>query len=267
MRETAARRGAGTGGGELPCVWVLSGILNYHLCDRDYDCEGCDLFQALRGRTPTASRSGPGADRSRRGDDRTTVDWLDEVVGSYLSHLLMDCRLYLDRWYRPPHMWLFDHEATVSVGLDPQMVRLLEPITEVVTPGAGVFLDRDQPCGWISRRHRTHALSMPIAGEILERNPRTETPGRACRETDWLFRVQPAEPVEDVPGLLRDEEALLWHAERIRILKKHLRAALLPADTGRIGPIMSDGGTLDPALEDVLGSDRFNQLIDEITAA
>jgi hypothetical protein len=31
------------------CVWMLSGVLNYRLCDRDLDCEHCPLDRALRG--------------------------------------------------------------------------------------------------------------------------------------------------------------------------------------------------------------------------
>lgn len=260
MRETKARRGVGSGGGDPPCVWVLSGILNYHLCDRDYDCEGCDLFRALRGHAPIGQRDGRVKARAER-------DWLDEAVGTYLSHLLMRCRLHLDRWYRPPYMWLSDHDDTVSVGLDPQVVRMLEPISEIVTPGAGVFLERDQPCGWISRRHRTHALAMPLSGQILERNPGPDSRRPGGSDPDWLLLVQPAEALDDVPGLLRDEAALLWHAERIRILKKHLRAALAPPGSPRFGPLMADGGALELPLEDVVGPSRFNALIDEIMSA
>jgi glycine cleavage system H protein len=32
-----------------PCVWMSAGILNYKLCDRDFDCELCPLDSALRG--------------------------------------------------------------------------------------------------------------------------------------------------------------------------------------------------------------------------
>ena len=32
------------------CVWVTAGVLNYKLCDRDFDCEHCPLDAALRDR-------------------------------------------------------------------------------------------------------------------------------------------------------------------------------------------------------------------------
>ena len=34
---------------ELPCVWVSAGVLSYRPCDREYECEGCPLYLALRG--------------------------------------------------------------------------------------------------------------------------------------------------------------------------------------------------------------------------
>jgi hypothetical protein len=42
------RREESLGPPEL-CLWMLSGVLNYRLCDRDFDCEHCPLDRALRG--------------------------------------------------------------------------------------------------------------------------------------------------------------------------------------------------------------------------
>lgn len=53
----------------LPCVWMTAGVINYRLCDREFECESCPFDAAIRGRgrRPVAPRS-PAP--SRDGADR-----------------------------------------------------------------------------------------------------------------------------------------------------------------------------------------------------
>jgi hypothetical protein len=41
------------------CVWMESGVVNYKLCDFEYNCEACPFDQALREGTPPWVRTGP----------------------------------------------------------------------------------------------------------------------------------------------------------------------------------------------------------------
>ena len=52
----AAARGAHRPGA-LPCVWMSAGVINYRLCDREYECESCPLDTAIRGRGPRRRRA------------------------------------------------------------------------------------------------------------------------------------------------------------------------------------------------------------------
>ena len=93
---------------ELPCIWVLSGVLSYRLCDRNYECDGCELYHALSG-------EGRASCHHAEGTSPGSIDSLDAAspsgqANSHLSHLLAGCRLYLDRPYRPPHFWLTETE-------------------------------------------------------------------------------------------------------------------------------------------------------------
>ena len=249
---------------ELPCVWVLSGVLNYHICDRNYDCEGCELYAALSG--------------GRRGQD---MPYGSEVPGevpreatpagqvsAHLAHLLAGCRLYLDRPYRPPHFWLDPAgEGPVTVGLDGALIRMLRPIRRVVTPGVGLYLERDQPCGWIARDHIAVPLRMPTAGEVVETNPtfaEAEEPCRLPEGSDWLFRVRPAEPLEKVPGVVGAEETLAWYADRMRTVRHSILNAVSGPEVHTVGPALADGGEARATLEEVLGREAFKALIKRI---
>lgn len=249
---------------ELPCIWVLSGVLSYRLCDRDYDCESCELYQALSG-------------CSRLGQVHRTKDWTGVPsattpagqVSAHLTYLLAGCRLYLDRPYRPPHFWLDVTEPDrIAIGLDGALVRMLRPIRRVVTPGVGLHLERDQPCGWIARDHLAVPLNMPIAGEVIETNANytgAEEPCRLPEGEDWLFRVRPDEPPEDVPGVVGAEETLAWYADRMRTVKQAILAAISGPHAAGVGPVMADGGEPQATLETVLGREAYKTLIDRIT--
>jgi glycine cleavage system H lipoate-binding protein len=251
---------------ELPCIWVLSGVLSYRLCDRDYECDGCELYHALSG-------EGRAACRHAEGLPPVSIDIPDAAspsgqATSHLSHLLAGCRLYLDRPYRPPHFWLAETEGDlVTVGLDGSLLRMLNPIRRIVSPGVGLCLERDQPCGWIARDHMAVPLKMPVAGEVVESNAAFSETGEPCRlpeGEDWWIRVRPAEPLDEVSGVVRAEETLAWYAERLRIVKKAILAAVGEPTASAVGPVLADGGTPEGSLEGVLGKRAFAELIARI---
>lgn len=34
--------------GEKECVWMRAKVVNFKLCDRDYDCSGCHFDKAMK---------------------------------------------------------------------------------------------------------------------------------------------------------------------------------------------------------------------------
>jgi len=251
---------------ELPCIWVLSGVLSYHLCDRNYECEGCELYHALsgEGRASCHHAEELAPHLKQISDAESPLG----QAGAHLLHLLAGCRLYLDRPYRPPHFWLTDTETdVVTVGLDGSLVRMLSPIRRVVSPGPGLYLERDQPCGWIARQHLAVPLKMPIAGEVLETNRDYAEANDPCglpEGEDWLFRVRPAEPLEDVSGIVRAEETLAWYADRLRTVKQAILEAVVASGDSALGPVLADGGAPQTSLEHVLGKPAFEDLVARI---
>lgn len=258
---------------ELPCIWVLAGVLNYRLCDRFYECEGCELFHALggggmrAGRRRVAPASGAKEDTAYAGTAARSASGTEEHVTAHLCHLLGDCRLYLDRHYRPPHFWLLeDGGDEVRVGVADHVLRILSPIDDIITPRAGLHLTRDQPCGWITHNGRATSLAMPISGVVSAVNTSSQLSelARPDAADSWLFRVRPSESLSEIEDLLRGEEMLLWYLDSIRTLKRYMREAVsTPADEV-LGAVMADGGAPEPCLEDVLGRGRYERLLREI---
>lgn len=250
---------------EAPCIWVLAGIMDHHVCRLGYDCERCDLFRALADPTPSRGERG-----SAVAGSRTTHP--DTRATTQLGRILAGCRVYLDRPYRPPHFWLLPVERSdgtreVRVGLDHTLMRLLSPVQRVVTPGVGLVFERDQPCGWIARSHMVVSLRMPVSGEVMESRPWSRMDPAAWEADeggDWIFSVRPSESLEEVTGLVIGDEAAAWYADRLHVVRDSLTDALRPAGSGKLGQLLADGGAPVPSLAEVIGSSAFEALITRI---
>ena len=257
------------GAEELPCIWSLAGVLQYRLCDRGYECEECELFHALRGggrSAADAARTGKEAGGKRQTPAERAAE---ELVGKYLSRLADGCELHLDRPYSASHFWLQRADGNrVRLGLDGHLLKVLYPIDDVTLPHVGVRLKRGEPCGWITRNHLAIPLEVPVSGEVDAVNESYVTEvrerGRPSGGEDWLLSLEAHEDVESVPDLFRGEEALLWHLGTIQLLKRHLRDAVAASQDVVVGPTLADGGVPEVNVEQVLGQEAFETLVEDM---
>ena len=109
-------------------------------------------------------------------------------------------------------------------------------------------------------------LRSPISGEVLEVNDtlvaELKEDGFPRSRTRWLIRLKPHELIGDVPGLLRGESMLSWYQKKLGLVKSYLRVAADPGvDAGRT---LNDGGELNRNLEEVLGPNQFQELVDRL---
>jgi glycine cleavage system H protein len=267
------RRREGPGPEELPCVWVTAGVLSYRPCHREYECDGCELYHALRGpdleweiASAKALRSPPPEARPPEREPAIT----DEVVSQYFSQLTGGCALHLDRPYTPGHFWIEEEEGELKVGLDCQTLRILYPVDDFTLPRPGVWLKRGETLGWLQRGRLILPLTTPISGEVLEVNDtlveEIKRYGFPREAAPWLLRLAPREPLHAVPDLLKGESMLHWYEGKLALLRSYLQAAvrLDPEVEETVGLTLNDGGEPNLNLEEVLGPSLFQQLLERL---
>ena len=265
---------------QLPCVWVTAGVLSYRPCHREYECDGCELYHALRGpdlqgelafaggllAAPPAPRSLPSEARPKEGGDGIS----DPVVSHYFSQLTGGCALHLDRPYTPGHFWIQEEKGEVKVGLDCQTLRILYPLDDVTLPRPGVWVKRGETLGWLQRGHLILPLTTPISGEVLEVNEtlveEIKRYGFPREAQPWLLRLAPREALHAVPDLLEGESMLHWYEGKLALLRSFLQVAVSPGAEVEesVGPTLNDGGEPNLNLEEVLGSALFQQLLERL---
>lgn len=242
-------------------------MLSYRLCDRHYDCEGCELFHALRGgRAPEVeSDTGSETRREARGRD---LD-LERTINAYVCRLTAGCKLHLDRYYCRSHLWLDPlGNDRVAVGLDGHILRVLYPVSGIVPPGKGALLSRGEPCGWIRRGRVSVSLTTPLSGEVESLNESlVETLGRRGDpgdQDDWLMTLRSTEDPAEAPNLGRGERALSWYLRNIQLLKSHLRESLDVESLGLGTALLNDGGQFNLDVEQVIGRERYERLVEAL---
>ncbi len=241
---------------EPPCVWSTAGVLDYRPCGREYECDGCPLYLALRG-----GGAGPEALSA------PVPAAGDSAVDRYLVELGSGCTLHLDRAYSAHGLWIDGGAGgPLELGLDEFTLRLLQPVDGIVLPRVGVWLKRYAPCAWVNRGRLAISLRCPIAGEVAAVHPRPVTrsggsggPGRPAGDR-WWIRLK-AHELLAAAAVYRHEGLLAWYLRRFQVVREHLDAVTAGGTGIAARTAVADGGLPERNLEVVLGRERFEALV------
>ena len=225
---------------DRPCLWMSAGLLSYHLCDHDFDCEHCPLDAALRGEAPAAS----------------------EAEGMPAATPVV---FPAGRRYTRGHLWVQRDPGgeTVRFGLDAIAAALLgRPRAVHVSPqpevGAGAPLCELETAAGVA------TFAAPMACRAPRLNPALDTtPALAALAPygdGWLLEAQ-SSPGE-TPDLLDEPAARQVASHDLRHLRRRIALELLSEP--EVGPTLADGGTPLTDLRRILGPQRYLALVREL---
>ncbi|HSG08511.1 MAG TPA: hypothetical protein VLA36_09140 [Longimicrobiales bacterium] len=229
--------------GAAPCVWMCAGVLRYHLCTHDYDCDGCPLDAALRGDEEV---------RHRRALPPAPVEAFPD-----------------DRYYAAGHTWLkavpSSRDGAWRLGLDAFAAAMVADTRVVSWDGApGLVRPGDRVCtldlglGCIEVRS-------PLRARVLRDNDVLRAfPGRVVTqpyESGWLVELAPADP-RDVEGLLTATGARKAAFRDLCNLRRTVALNLLRDPDGDRGRDEPNLATRD--LRWLLGGYRYVEILGEL---
>jgi glycine cleavage system H protein len=227
-----------------PCLWMAAGLINYRLCDRDFDCDHCPLDAALRG------------------DPR----WVPPTETRAVRRPPADC-FPPDRSYSAGHLWvqiLDSAGGTGRLGLDAFAAGLIGRLIELRLPAPG------------SRSRRSIAelqldsgrlpLNLPIPAETTGPNPLLQDePDLALTEPygrGWLLALAGLE-ADALGELLTAEQALGQARSDLRLFRRQVALEML-SETTDLGRCMADGGHPLTDLRQILGGPRLRSLLHDL---
>ena len=234
--------------GALPCVWMAAGLLAYHLCERDFDCERCPLDAALAGRAPRADAASEPAEPAH-------------------ERRRAPLRFRADRGYHDAHGWVLRlSPLRVRTGLDMFAARLLARSNAVVLPPLGCRVERGRPACWIADEGELIPLRSPVSGTVVGRNVAVqERPGLLASspyDEGWLLEVRCDAPPEDGPALRSAGHIRRDTARQLRRLRARVRTLGRPDP--RVGATLADGGRRVTDLRVLLGPLGWRRAIDAV---
>lgn len=205
-----------------PCVHSMKGGMEFKTCPEDYHCFKCGFdhyFEALYRVSATIN----------------PVEFL-EVKGFSLPH-----GYYLHQG----HTWIkLEEDATVRIGLDDFILRVLGPLDRIEAPLTGERLTRDHAQIALLRGESGARALSPVSGVVTEINPLLRESGLQTSmgpyTWGWIARVR-------CDRLREDLSSFLLGAEATQFLEAESEA-LFSRIADCQGPLAADGGELAPDL-------------------
>jgi len=241
---------------------MQAGVVDYKLCDRDYDCEHCPFDDALQGRvttpvshSPVFSAAGPiepdRAGRVGKSRKEATAIQSSEVAGAL--------------FYHPSHTWArIEDGGCVRTGLDDFAQRILGRPYRITLPEPGATLRFGEGCWHFTHQAGVSVLVAPVSGRVKEINPAlAERPTLLNRDPygeGWVLLIEPTDLKGCLKRLLYGPKVRQWYEREFE--KLYEQVSELSNRSGLAGPTLNDGGWLNKDFMNELTADHLRQVID-----
>ena len=216
-----------------PCWWMVAGVVDYKLCDRNYDCEHCPFDLILQ--------SGSQSEKS-----------------AATPHGLIDTV-----FYHPAHLWVrVEDQGNVRVGLDDFAQRIIGRAYAVSLPHEGLKIEHGKHCWSVTHKAGESSLIAPISGVILEVNWKLkQSPSLLNRDpygAGWAFLIKPTDLRAGLRNLFYGSRAGDWH----RAETEKLYALVTQSSNTANGTLqLPDGGILKNDFLSELSVEQMRELI------
>jgi len=250
--------------GETKCIWMTAGVIDYKLCDYEFNCDDCPFDRVMRKSNSLTAKKKSQTERSN--------SHLTEISGSEKNknieralQTLQDFHIRKDFYYHPNHTWVaVDNEGMLSIGIDDFAQKIVISATMVVLPTPGVQLYHGQACCWIVRHYGTLPIVAPLDGSVVAVNAQLSgTPNLLNKDPygkGWLLKIKPENLQRDLKRLFYGEAVLTHYRKDAEKLWLKFESAL---GQGReeVGQTLFDGGKHLAELQDMLGPRRYFEII------
>jgi glycine cleavage system H lipoate-binding protein len=265
------------------CIWMDAGVIQFKLCDSDFDCLSCQFDRAMTesatqqlARRQLAEKPAPQQVktvpwekkmRQRFGERRKCQfmksnlchqcsfdELLEEQFDFFLApekprvHEVFGIQVPLSSFLHRGHTWVaLENAGRVRLGLDDFCQKVLGPADRISLPQVGEEIHDDQVALTLSRQGNKAPVLAPLNGVIEAVNPKVRhRPSLAHNDPfgeGWLFIVTPSNLKGDLEKMLFGQCNIAWTECEINKLLGMMQTA--PGET------LPSGGAL---MDDVYGN-------------
>jgi glycine cleavage system H lipoate-binding protein len=247
---------------ENHCVWMDAGLVNYKLCDKNFDCDTCSFDLIMKKQHhPFSERAVMQSEPSVR--EFTETDVVQRIMQPLTSALLPDDRLYFSN-----HSWLKKmNDGFCQIGVNALLAGFLHPVVGAVVVNKSSRVANESPFAWLIRDNETFTLRNPVPGIVMSTNVAlTSKPSIVttdCYDEGWIVTIAPQENPEKVSQCYTAEEFQPILERDMQWIESQLRLAL-KKQSSSVGSTMYDGGKYVETIEQFIGEKRYTQLLSRL---
>ena len=226
----------GSNYGMLKCIWMSSGVIEYKLCDKKFDCETCQFDKVIR---------------NFSSEDKLTSSGVPVIINIVLNKLE-------NIKYDEQIIYLKNHliarqilPNTYYLGVNPMLISYLDNFGMMMECGAGKSISSGQSLMNFFGEWGTVSISAPMNFSIYDK---VNNPSDDPMKSKW-FAIIGAIPQEISSGKLEFAEWDLLRQKSINIIKD------IKTSYPKVGPTMNDGGSQFKYLHQILGKDKYLEIL------
>ncbi len=264
------------------CIWMDAGVVQFKLCDKDFDCQSCQFDRAMtesanrhlpqqQAGKPVARKLKKGLWESkmwqRFGERRKCPlmksnlchqcsfdELLDEQFDFFLApgkpriHEVFGIQVPTSSFLHRGHTWVALETADrVRLGLDDFSQKVLGPASKINLPKIGQQIKANKPFLALERQGEQAKVLAPLDGIIEAVNPKVQERPQAAHDDPygegWLFIVTPSNLKGNLEEMVFGQCNIAWTESEINRLLGMLQSGA--------GAVLPSGGTL---MDDVYGN-------------
>jgi len=239
---------------DMKCVWMTSGIISYKLCSLDFFCEECEFDRVMHNETV--------ADMHKHDVDGSLAQ---ELASAGPSTNRLDGSLF----YHKNHCWVkVVSPDEVVIGINGILAKLIYGVKTVVLPKVGDSVAKDQIFAHILQEKHIVPLIMPVNGVITAVNTefkkRPELLRTEFSDKGWLVTIKSDNLEKELRNLSFGSKAMEWYRAKDRSISEAIHA-VYNSNRENIGPTLQDGGELALNVSEILTTEQYNMILDELS--
>lgn len=187
---------------DTQCIWMASRVVDYKLCDKNFDCEHCEFDKVMRNCRLTGGTGMP----NEEPEDNTDI--IDRILNGLMNEIHNKRSIYL------PNNFVLDElpDRTYRLSLSSLASHFLDHVFSVVPSQQGKTIRKGQPCvtlsgawGSITVNSPIHFLFQDKSDDSIERGSSRGVIGIIQTEKNEVERerLSPQEWQQQIIGLSR----------------------------------------------------------------
>jgi hypothetical protein len=227
---------------DLKCIWMSSSVVDYKLCDKDFDCENCQFDKVIRNLAVDSKQQiSPG---------ESPVSILDSLMKKVKNQVYEPKNIYLKSQLMIKHLFA----DTYYLGINPIILLFLDNINSVKDAGHQGYILKNQALFKVEGEWGYITFTSPMNFTLLDKlNLNAED----ILTNKWFAIISVDQPEISTAQIARDQ----WYNNQVNSLNLLSDYKL---NIPKIGATLMDGGTPVKNLNRFLGNTEYLKVLSKL---